>query len=95
MYLGDRICDCNQNNKHCSYDNGDCCAVTLKRSRTVRFRNNKPCKCVDPIAIEAMLPVGSGNGGAYKQSYGDTEEGDDDNDDGVEESEKIEVVQTF
>lgn len=94
--LGDGICDCNQNNKHCNYDNGDCCAASLKRTKIVKFSNNVPCKCRDPDVLEAMSRAGSGDGGTIMNN-GDNEDDDyDDHDDvNMGNRDKIEVMSSF
>ena len=91
MALGDGICDCKQNNKHCNYDNGDCCLSTLKGTRLVLYRDNVHCECIDPNVAEARSQVASGGGEALKRGYGDNEGGDDED----EYGKGIDVVQTF
>ena len=89
--LGDGICDCKQNNKHCNYDGGDCCALTLKGTRTIRYRGNTHCKCINPIVIEALSQVASGDGDTFKRDYGDNEDDDDEDEFGK----NIEVIHTY
>lgn len=89
--LDDGICDCKQNNKHCKYDGGDCCALTLKWSNIVIYRDNALCDCIDPVVIEAQSQEASGDGDTFKQGYEDNEEGNDEDDFGK----KFEVMHTF
>ena len=49
-FLGDTFCDCNNNNKHCSFDGGDCCRKTIN-GRAVRYASQQICKCIDPVAL--------------------------------------------
>ena len=76
--MGDGICDCAQNNKHCSYDNGDCCSKGRKRARAVIYRSNKRCKCIEPAVMDTLSQEGSAYGDEYRPRYGDDEDGDDD-----------------
>ena len=67
-FIADEWCDSDNNNKHCHWDGGDCCASTTK-NRIVRPSHcNSECDCKDPGAIE-------------NQDRGEDDEDDDDNDD--------------
>merc|ERR1739848_906751 len=46
-YVGDSVCDDNNNNKGCKYDGGDCCPKTVKGG-IVKKTYCKECKCKDP-----------------------------------------------
>ena len=48
QHKGDGFCDCRNNNKHCNYDNGDCCAATVKGGEVDFLDYNSTCKCIDP-----------------------------------------------
>ncbi|EDO34671.1 predicted protein, partial [Nematostella vectensis] len=52
--IGDGWCDEKNNNQHCRWDGGDCCASTTK-DRMVRRSPphcGKACDCLDPSALE-------------------------------------------
>lgn len=54
--LGDGFCDLANNNKHCRYDDGDCCKSTIKDGLVMPLPSDcdisTDCKCKDPEAIE-------------------------------------------
>lgn len=69
-FIADEWCDSDNNNKHCRWDGGDCCASTTKNRivRPMPSHCSSECECKDPGAIE-------------NQDRGeDDEEEDDDND---------------
>jgi hypothetical protein len=46
-YVGDGVCDDNNNHKDCKYDGGDCCPKSVKGG-IVKKTYCKECKCIDP-----------------------------------------------
>eukprot|EP00795_Rhopilema_esculentum_P005888 gene5888-11220_t len=55
-YRGDSICDCSNNNKHCNYDDGDCCEQTVKKKK-VEFIGSYRCICRDPKKLSSFQPT--------------------------------------
>lgn len=55
-FVGDGWCDFQNNRGYCGWDNGDCCASTVRGGR-VRLMfptlcTSQLCQCIDPFAIE-------------------------------------------
>merc|ERR1712050_101758 len=46
-YVGDGVCDDNNNHKDCKYDGGDCCPKSVTGG-VVKKTYCKECKCIDP-----------------------------------------------
>lgn len=60
-YIADGWCDPSNNNKHCRWDGGDCCASTT-RNRIVKpmpMDCTSKCECKDPEAKENQDAGGS------------------------------------
>lgn len=75
-FISDGWCDLDNNNKHCRWDGGDCCASTTKTRIVRRMPSSckSACDCKDPDAIE------------NQEGRGEDDEDDDDDADKSEES---------
>ena len=72
-FLGDGYCDPINNQKHCHWDKGDCCASTMEgRVKPFPHTCTDECECKDPDAVE--------------NKPGDRGEDDEDDDDDSESS---------
>merc|ERR1712178_115117 len=61
-YIGDGVCDDNNNNCACGWDKGDCCVQTL--GGPIKEKYCKVCKCQDPAACpgKCKFPAYKGDG---------------------------------
>lgn len=84
-YIKDEWCDKDNNNKHCRWDGGDCCASTTMNRivRRVPTTCMSACDCKDPNAVENLHNKG-----------GKDDEDDDDDDDKTGESGSDEELRT-